>query len=135
MKKFFKNTGVVLLGIIIGMVINMGLIMLGGIIFETSQNFDPANVVDWDHKFFIFPFLAHSCGTLSGSYFVSKFTSSSSIFFPLIVGVYFLFGGIYMANLLAAPFWFEALDLCLCYIPMALLGWKISKFKSNQNLF
>ena len=65
--------------------------MLGGIVFETSQNFDPANVVDWDHKFFIFPFLAHSCGTLSGSYFVSKFTSSSNIFFPLRRGQFQFF--------------------------------------------
>ena len=44
-----------------------------------------------------------------------------------IVGLYFLAGGIYMVTILPAPTWFVLLDVILGYIPMALLGWKISK--------
>ena len=109
------------------MIINIGLIILGGIIFPPPESFEPMNAMNWDLKYFIFPFLAHSIGTLSGSLIVSKFSKKSSIILPLIVGLYFLSGGIYMSTILPAPMWFVLLDVILGYIPMALLGWKISK--------
>jgi len=127
MKQTLKNIAIVILGIIIGMIVNIGLIFLGGIIFSPSGNFEPMNAMNWDFKYFIFPFLAHSIGTLSGAFIVSKLSKKSSIIFPLIVGLYFLSGGIYMVTILPAPTWFVLLDVILGYIPMALLGWKISK--------
>ena len=127
MKLLLKNIGVLVVGIIIGMIVNMGLIIIGGIIFPISESFEPMNVINWDLKYFIFPFLAHSVGTLSGSFLVSKLSRNSNIIFPLIVGLYFLSGGIYMAIILPAPMWFVFLDLIVCYIPMSLIGWRISK--------
>ena len=113
--------------IIIGMIINIGLIVLGGIIFPLPENFEPMNAMNWELKYFIFPFLGHSVGTLLGALLVSKLSKKSSIILPLIVGLYFLLGGIYMITILPAPMWFVLLDVILGYIPMALLGWKISK--------
>ena len=127
MKKILKNIGIIISGIIIGMIVNMGLIILGGIIFITTENFEPMNAINWDLKYFIFPFLAHSIGTLSGSYFVSRLSRNSHIIFPLIIGLYFLSGGIYMVTILPAPMWVIFLDLIVCYIPMSLIGWRISK--------
>tara|TARA_B100000401_G_C52298616_1_gene481570 strand:- start:87 stop:470 length:384 start_codon:yes stop_codon:yes gene_type:complete len=127
MKQVLKNIAIVILGIIIGMIINIGLIILGGIIFPPSESFEPMNAINWDYKYFIFPFLAHSIGTLSGAFIVSKLSKRFSIILPLIVGFYFLSGGIYMITILPAPTWFILLDVILGYIPMALLGWKISK--------
>ena len=127
MKQVLKNIAIVILGIIIGMIINIGLIILGGIIFPPSEIFEPMNAINWDYKYFIFPFLAHSIGTLSGAFIVSKLSKRFSIILPLIVGFYFLSGGIYMITILPAPTWFILLDVILGYIPMALLGWKISK--------
>ena len=127
MKQTLKNISIVILGIIVGMIVNIGLIILGGIIFPLPEIFEPMNAMNWDLKYFIFPFLAHSIGTLSGSLIVSKFSKKSSIILPLIVGLYFLSGGIYMSAILPAPMWFILLDVILGYIPMALLGWKISK--------
>ena len=127
MKQIFKNIGIVILGIIIGMIVNMGLIILGGIVFVPLENFEPMNAMNWDFKYFIFPFLAHSIGTLSGAFIVSKISRNSHIIMPLIVGLYFLSGGLYMVTILPAPTWFISLDIILCYIPMALFGWKISK--------
>ena len=126
MKQIFKNIGIVLLGIIIGMIVNMGLIIIGGIFFPLTDNFEPMNAINWDFKYFIFPFLAHSIGTLSGAFIVSKISRNSHIIMPLIVGLYFLSGGLYMVTILPAPTWFISLDLILCYIPMAVLGWKLS---------
>ena len=127
MKQIFKNIGIVLLGIIIGMIVNMGLIIIGGIFFSPTDNFEPMNAINWDFKYFIFPFLAHSIGTLSGAFIVSKISRNSHIIMPLIVGFYFLSGGLYMVTILPAPTWFISLDIILCYIPMALFVWKISK--------
>ena len=127
MKQTLKNIAIVILGIIIGMIVNIGLFILGGTIFPPSENFEPMNAINWDLKYFIFPFLAHSIGTLSGAIIVSKLSKKSSIILPLIVGLYFLLGGIYMITILPAPMWFVLLDVILGYIPMALLGWKISK--------
>ena len=127
MKKILTNIGIIILGIIIGMILNMGLIILGGIIFTPTENIESMNAINWDLKYFIFPFLAHSVGTLSGSFLVSKLSRNSNIIFPLIVGLYFLSGGIYMVTILPAPMWFVFLDLIVCYIPMSLIGWRISK--------
>ena len=109
------------------MIVNIGLIIIGGIIFPLAESFEPMNGINWDLKYFIFPFLAHSVGTLSGSFLVSKLSRNSNIIFPLIVGLYFLSGGIYMVTILPAPMWFVFLDLIVCYIPMSLIGWRISK--------
>ena len=127
MKQILKNIGILILGIIIGMIVNMGLIIIGGIIFPLSESFEPMNAINWDFKYFIFPFFAHSIGTLSGAFIVSKLSKGYHIIIPLTVGLFFLWGGIYMVMILPAPIWFISLDLILCYIPMALLGWKISK--------
>ncbi len=129
MKQTLKNIAIVILGIIVGMIVNIGLIILGGTIFPPSENFEPMNAMNWDFKYFIFPFLAHSIGTLSGALIVSKLSNKSSIILPLIVGLYFLLGGIYMITILPAPMWFVLLDVILGYIPMALLGWKLANEK------
>ena len=127
MKKIFKNIGIVILGIIIGMIVNMGLIIIGGMIFPLSESFEPMNAINWDFKYFIFPFLAHSIGTLSGAFIASKLSRNYHIIIPGIVGLYFLSGGIYMVTILPAPIWFICLDLIICYIPMCLLGWSLNK--------
>ena len=128
MKQILKNIGILILGIIIGMIVNMGLIIIGGMIFPLSESFEPMNAINWDFKYFIFPFLAHSIGTLSGAFIASKLSRNYHIIIPLIVGLYFFSGGIYMVTILPAPIWFISLDLILCYIPMALLGWKINNY-------
>tara|TARA_Y100001960_G_C14491261_1_gene736828 strand:+ start:459 stop:842 length:384 start_codon:yes stop_codon:yes gene_type:complete len=127
MRVILKNIGIIALGIIIGMIINMGLIILGGIIIAPSDNFEPMNALNWDLKYFIFPFLAHALGTFSGTFIVSKLSKKTNIAIPLIVGFYFLSGGVYMATILPAPIWFILLDITVGYIPMALLGWKLAK--------
>ncbi len=127
MKKIIKNIGIIISGIIIGMIINMGLIIMGGRIFPLTDNFDAMNAINWDIKYFIFPFLAHSIGTLIGSFAVSRISRNSNIVLPILIGVWFLFGGIIMAAILPAPIWFILIDIIICYIPMSFLGWKISK--------
>ena len=128
MKSVLKNIGIIVVGIIIGMIINMGIIILGATIVPITENFEPMNAMNWDLKYFIFPFLAHALGTFSGSFAASRLSKNHHIIIPLIVGLYFLSGGIYMVTILPAPTWFICLDLIISYIPMAILGWNL-----NQN--
>ena len=40
------------------MFVNMGLIYISGYAIELPENFDPMNAINWELKYFIFPFLA-----------------------------------------------------------------------------
>jgi len=87
---------------------------------------NPMNATVWELKYFIFPFLAHAVGTLTGAYVASKFSASYHIVLAMCIGLFFLLGGISMVFILPAPVWFIAADLLLAYLPMGWLGWKIS---------
>ena len=127
MKIALKNVVIIVSSVIAGMVVNLSLIIVGGLIFPPPQGFDPMNATDWGLEFFLFPLLAHSGGTFIGAFIASKLSSNSSVIMPIIVGVYFLSGGIYMTTVIPAPLWFLSLDLIGCYIPMAFLAWHLSK--------
>ena len=127
MNLLLKNIGILIFSIIIGMIINIGLIIIGGTIFPLPENIEPMNAINWEIKYFLFPFLAHSIGTLSGAFVASKLSKNYHIIIPIMVGLYFLSGGIYMVMILPAPTWFICLDLIVSYIPMALLGWGFNK--------
>ena len=124
MNSIIKNILAIIIGITIGMVVNMGLIIIGSKIFPYPSEGYSLDVTSWDIKYFIFPFLAHAIGTLSGAF--SSIKISKNIINAIIVGTYFLSGGIYMVVILPSPIWFICLDLIIAYIPMALLGWKLN---------
>ena len=127
MRVFLRIILSLALGILSGSAINILLIIVGSYIVSTPESFDPMNAQDWTVLFFIFPFFAHSLGTLVGSFVAAKASKNYHISISLMVGVWFLFGGIYMATIIPAPLWFETLDIAVCYIPMAYIGWKLNK--------
>ena len=126
MKQVIKNIIFLILGIIIGSIVNMGLIVTGGYIFPFPDNANLMDATNWKIIYFLFPFLAHSIGTLVGAFSASKLSKNYHIIIPLTVGIYFLAGGIFMITILPAPLWFICLDLIISYIPMSLLGWALS---------
>ena len=127
MNTIFKNILAILGGGLIGMMVNMGLIITGNQLIPFEDGINPMNATMWDIKYFIFPFLAHAIGTLSGAFIASKISKHYNRAVAIAVGVYFLSGGIYMVKILPAPTWFICLDLILCYLPMALLGWYLNR--------
>ena len=108
------------------MVVNMGLIITGNQLFPFEADMNPMNAMNWELKYFIFPFLAHAIGTLSGAYIAAKFSDRHHMIFAICIGLFFLLGGITMVFILPAPVWFIIVDLFLAYIPMGWLGWKIA---------
>ena len=130
MNTIFKNILVVLGGCLLGMVVNMGLIITGYQLIPFADGVNPIDATLWEIKYFLFPFLAHAIGTISGAFITAKFAASFHMILAICIGIFFLLGGISMVFIMPAPVWFIVADLSLAYIPMGWFGWKLS----GQNL-
>lgn len=125
-----RNILALILGLFIGSFINMTLINLGPTIIPTPEGFDLTTEEGLKNGMlllkpenFIFPFLAHALGTLSGAFIAAMIAKTYRKTFALIIGGLFFAGGAYMVAILTAPLWFNILDLVVAYIPMAYLGY------------
>ena len=132
MNKIVRNVLAVITGIILGSVVNMGIIMLQGSFIALPEGVDVTNTESlqssmhlFEPKHFIFPFLAHAIGTLVGAYLSARIAASHKMKFALGIGIFFLIGGILMLFLIPTPIWFAILDQ-YAYIPMGLLGGKLA---------
>ena len=126
MKTIFKNILVVLGGCLFGMAVNMGLIITGNQLIPFYDGMNPMNATMWEIKYFLFPFLAHAIGTLSGAFIAARFAASYHMILAICIGIFFLLGGISMVFIMPAPVWFIVADLSLAYIPMGWFGWMLS---------
>ena len=129
-----KNILAVIAGLILGSVVNMGLIMLSGYIIPPPGGADVTTMEGlkesmhlFEPKHFIFPFLAHALGTLFGAFMASLIAANHKMKMALIIGALFLIGGITNIVMLPSPTWFSILDLVGAYIPMAWLGVKLNE--------
>lgn len=126
----------VFLGLVIGSVVNMGLIFLGSELIPPPPGVDVSNADSiaasihlYQAKHFIAPLLAHALGTLVGTVTAYSIAINHRQRAAWAVGCIFLIGGILAAFMIAAPLWFLTADLVLAYLPMAWLGIKLgSKF-------
>lgn len=142
MKTIISNIAAILLGILIGGAVNMGIIMISGSIIPPPEN---VNVSDMESlkasmhlfqpKHFLFPFLAHAIGTLVGAFLAAKIAANNKLLFALIIGFFFLMGGISMVIELPSPLWFNITDLGLAYIPMSWLGYIIATREKKVRYF
>ena len=133
MNKIVRNVLAVITGIILGSVVNMGIIMLQGYFIVLPEGVDVTNTESlqssmhlFGPKHFIFPFLAHAIGTLVGAYLSARIAASHKMKFALGIGIFFLIGGISMVFMMPAPVWFVVLDLSVAYIPTGWLGGRLA---------
>ncbi|MGB5665543.1 MAG: hypothetical protein WBM53_01755 [Maribacter sp.] len=133
MNPILKNILALVAGIIIGSIVNMGIIMLSSSIIPPPEGVDVTNMESlksslhlFEPRHFIFPFLAHALGTLVGAYIAALIAANNKLKFALGIGVFFLLGGITNVIMLPSPTWFSVLDLVVAYIPMAWLGGKFA---------
>jgi len=133
MNKIARNILAVITGIILGSVVNMGIIMLQGSFIALPEGVDVTNTESlqssmhlFEPKHFIFPFLAHAIGTLVGAYLSARIAASHKMKFALGIGIFFLIGGISMVFMIPSPIWFAILDLSLAYIPMGWLSGRLA---------
>lgn len=133
MNNIIRGILAVVAGCIIGGFINMGIIIVGSMIIPAPEGvdaMDPESLKAGMKLFkiyhFITPFLAHAAGAFVGGLVAAFIASKHRMWMALIVGVFFLFGGIYASFILPVPLWYIIVDLVFAYLPMAWLGWKIS---------
>ena len=126
MNTIFNNILVIIGGCLFGMAVNMGLIITGNQLIPLADDVNPIDATMWEIKYFLFPFLAHAIGTLSGAFIAARFAASYHMILAVCIGIFFLLGGISMVFIMPAPVWFIIADLSLAYIPMGWFGWKLS---------
>lgn len=127
--KIFRFLLAVVVGLVVGSVVNMAFIMMSGKVIAPPAG---ANVTTmeglkaamhlFEPKHFLFPFLAHAVGTLVGAFVAAILAPNRSPIPPYAVGALFLVGGIANVVMLPSPLWFNAVDLLLAYVPAAWLG-------------
>ena len=123
LNKIVRNVLAVITGIVLGSVVNMGIINLQYSFISLPEGVDVTNTESlkssmhlFEPKHFIFPFLAHAIGTLGGAYLAARIAASHKMNIALGIGIFFLIGGISMVFLIPSPIWFAILDLSLAYI-------------------
>lgn len=141
MNPITRNILAVIAGVFVGGTINYGILMLGGSIIPWPEGVDPAvpetikaNIDQFETKNWIIPFLAHALGTLAGAFVTAKIAVIKKRTFALVIGVFFLAGGIANIMSLHPPFAFSAIDLALAYIPMAWIGAKLAGNKNEYRV-
>lgn len=144
MNPIIKNILALLTGIIIGTIINMGIIMISGSIIPPPNGADvttteglKASMHLFEPKHFIFPFLAHAVGVFLGAFLAASIAASHKMRFALAIGIFFLVGGIASISMLPSPTWYTIVDLFGAYIPMAYIAGKFAikkvKYTNEDN--
>lgn len=133
MSPILKNIVAVVVGIVVGSIVNMTIISVSSSIIPPPEGADvttmdglKASMHLFEPKNFIFPFLAHALGTLVGAFLAAIIAANSKMKFAYGIGFFFLLGGIANVFLLPSPTWFTLLDLIIAYLPMAYLGGKLA---------
>lgn len=136
MNKTVRNILAVIAGAVVGSLVNMGIIMVSGSIIPPPEGVDNTTVEGlkagihlFQPKHFLFPFLAHALGTFVGALVTAFIAKNRKLLFAMIIGVFFLAGGIGNVLMLPSPLWFTLVDLIGAYLPMAFLAAWIAKSK------
>ena len=134
MSKLLRMLLAVVVGFVLGSVVNMALITVSGKVIPPPAGADvttmeglKASLHLFEARHFIFPFLAHALGTLLGALVACWLAPGKSHVPAYIVGGLFLLGGITSSFMLPAPAWFVAADLLLAYLPTAWIGQALAK--------
>lgn len=132
MNPILRNILAVIVGLVIGSMVNMGIIYVSGSIIPPPNGADITTTEGLKASLhllkpihFIMPFLAHALGTLVGAFLAAKLASQHKMVLALGIGLFFLAGGIAAVFMIPAPMWFNATDLIIAYLPMAYLGGKL----------
>jgi hypothetical protein len=134
MNPLLRNIAAVLLGFVLGSIVNRALITVSPHVIPPPPGVDVANVARlkaslhvYQPKHFLFPFLAHALGTFAGALIAFVVAGSRRAVFAYALGLLFLAGGITACFLIPAPAWFMALDLIAAYLPMAWLATRLGR--------
>ena len=137
MNPIVRNILAVILGLIAGSAINMLIVMTGGAVIPPPAGADvttmeglKASLHLFEPRHFIMPFLAHALGTFSGALIAALIAANHKMIFALVIGGFFLLGGIANTFMLPSPIVFTIIDLTCAYIPMGYFAGKLAAKKN-----
>lgn len=129
MNTIARNILAVLAGVVVGSIVNILLVNIGPFVVPLPDGADVSTMDElrdsmqlFSPAHFLFPFLGHAVGTLVGAFVAAKHAVSHHVAIAMVIGVFFLMGGLSMVNMIGGPLWFSVTDLVLAYLPMSLLG-------------
>lgn len=127
MHPILRNGAGLLLGLVLGSVVNIALITVSGRVIPPPSGADvttmeglKASLPLFEPKHFLFPFLAHALGTFAGAVVAAAVAGTRKFALAMTVAGFFLAGGVANVIMLPSPPWFAVTDLVLAYLPM---GW------------
>lgn len=134
MNPVLRNTLAVIAGLFVGSIVNMSIILISGSIIPLPAGADNTTMEGlqktmhlFQPKHFLFPFLAHAIGTFAGALTTALLAFNHKTKLGLVIGAFFLLGGVVSVCSLPSPIWFTVVDLVCAYIPMAYLAIKLVK--------
>lgn len=134
MPHILRNILACLVGLIVGSMVNGGIIAAGATLVPPPEGVNvndaasiAANIHLYQPKHFAPPFLAHALGTLAGAAIAVALSAKRRMAPAYVIGGIFLLAGIAMCFMIPAPAWFITLDLVVAYIPMAWLGGTLAR--------
>lgn len=137
MNPIIRNIVAVVIGCLAGSFVNFGIVTVGMALIPPPGDVDLQNLdtiknsmESFGFQHYVFPFLAHALGTLVGAYLAALIGKTQKMTLAIIVGVFFLIGGIVNIMLLGAGVLVSAVDLIFAYIPMALIGGSLARPKT-----
>jgi hypothetical protein len=129
MNTTLRNLLACMAGVLLGSIVNMGIVLVGPTIVPPPPGVDVTSSESlhqsihlFEPKHFVAPFLAHALGTLAGSSAAFLLAATRRRALAYGVGALFFAGGVAAATMIPAPPWFVALDLAGAYFPMSFLG-------------
>ena len=110
MPAILRNTLALIAGVVIGGVANMTIVSVSGSIIPLPEGVNPEDIESlkasihlFEPKHFLMPFLAHAVGTFVGAFIASYIAVSRKMILAMIIGCFFLAGGIMMVQMLPGP--------------------------------
>ncbi|MGZ2371646.1 hypothetical protein ACXR6G_17840 [Ancylomarina sp. YFZ004] len=139
MNTIVRNILAVIAGFIVGSAVNMGLVMISGSVIPPPAGADTSTMEGlkeamhlFEAKHFIFPFLAHACGTFVGAFLATLIAVNHKLKFAMGIACFFLLGGTINVALLPTPLWYAFVDLIGAYLPMAWFAFQLAKSFSKK---
>jgi uncharacterized protein YacL len=139
MNSTVRNIVAIVVGLVVGNIINGTLLMVSAYVIPPPSGADVSTMEGlkatmhlFEPKHFLFPFLAHALGTFVAALLATAIAASHHKKFALAIGVLFLFAGIANVVMLPSPLWFTVVDLVFAYIPMSYLGYLVARRKRSE---
>ena len=134
MKTILRNSFAVVVGLVLGGIVNMAFVVAGSYVIPPPSGVDMSDATSLAAgvhllapKHFLFPFLAHGLGTLAGALATYLAATTRRLALAYVIGAFFMAGGIAAAFMIPAPAWFIAFDILVAYLPMAWLGTRLGR--------